>query len=235
MEPLGRTAAVRDDGVDVWVATQSPSRVGATAAELIPEPKVRVHSKYLGGGFGRRSQADLVAEAIELAKRVGAPVKVTWSRADDVQGGRYRPRRAGALLRRGRRRRNALRLDAPDRRRPDQLGHRGRPGRRVRRCRPAYAVSNLEVTYARPTLPITTWYWRSAGHSQNGWVVESFLDELFALGGKDPVEGRLALLRDHPRHRKVVEVAADRAGWGRALPEGRARKRVLRGVEQSNP
>jgi len=225
MEPLGCTAAVRDDGVDVWVATQSPSRVGATAAEIlgIPESKVRVHSQYLGGGFGRRSQSDFVAEAIELAKRVGAPVKVTWSRDDDIQGGRYRP---GGLARFS-----------------GAVGDDGMPVAWVHRIAAApinsdtgvdraavsgaadlpYAIPNVEVTYARPTLPITTWYWRSVGHSQNGWVVESFLDELFALGGKDPVEGRLALLREHPRHRKVVEVAADRAGWGRSLPEGHAR------------
>jgi len=226
MEPPGCTAAVKDGGVELWVATQSPTGAGQAAARIagVSEDRVTVHSTFLGGGFGRRSQTDFVEEAVAVAKALGdgAPVKLTWSREDEIQGGRYRPgglaRLSGVVGGDGLPETWVMRLaTAPI-----------RPGRGVDRAAVSgaadlpYGIPNVEVTYARPTLPITCWYWRSVGHSQNTWLVEGFLDELLALGGKDPVEGRLALLGDHPRHRRVLEVAAEKAGCGGALPAGHA-------------
>lgn len=224
MEPLGCTARVHDGGVELWVATQSPSGVARAVQEVagVPRDRVTVHVPFLGGGFGRRSQSDFVEEAVALSKKLGKTVKITWTREDDTRGGRYRP---GGLAR------FAGAVDADGR--PVAWSHRlatapigrsaGADGTAVSGAADLpYAIPNVSVRYARPELPITTWYWRSVGHSQNGWMVEGFLDELLALGGQDPVEGRLALLGDRPRHRRVLEVAAERAGWGGAVPEGHA-------------
>jgi isoquinoline 1-oxidoreductase beta subunit len=218
MEPLNCTAHVTGGACEIWVPSQSPIGVRETAAEVlgIPPERVTVHTTLLGGGFGRRGAQDFVLDALHASKAAGAPVKVIWTREDDVRGGHYRPAAVSQM---------AGGLDAQGwpvawqhafsqaTSRPETDGALELP----------YAIPNVRVTGVARPLAIPTWAWRSVSHSIHAWVVESFLDELAAAGGKDPVELRLRLLADRPRHRKVVEVAAEKAGWGSALPAGRAR------------
>jgi isoquinoline 1-oxidoreductase beta subunit len=230
MEPMNCTAHVRADGCEIWVPTQAPTATQQTAARItgLRPDQVVVHTTYLGGGFGRRSQTDFVAHAVHVAKAVGRPVKLVYTREDDTRAGYYRPVAYNEL---------SAGLDA-----------RGRPVAWVHRIASAsiteqfgplrdgidasavegaanipYDIGNVLVTWAKPDLPITTWWWRSVGSSQNAWVTECFLDELAHAAGKDPLAYRLELLDDHPRHRRVLEAAARQAGWGSPLPAGRAR------------
>jgi isoquinoline 1-oxidoreductase beta subunit len=231
MEPLSCTAHVADGRCEVWVATQSPTSARGAAAKAagVPEDAVSVHATFLGGGFGRRSNTDFVDEAVRVAKVAGRPVQVVWSREDDTRGGRYRPFSVHRL-RAG--------LDADGKliawdhalACPSILASMGRgepgsvdPTSTEGAANLPYAVPNLRVTAASPQLPVSVWFWRSVGSSQNAWVTECFVDELAALAGADPVAFRLGLLADHPRHARALKLAADKAGWGTPLAEGRAR------------
>lgn len=218
MEPLNCTAHVREGACEIWAPTQSPLGVRETAAEVlgIPADRVTVHTTLIGGGFGRRSAQDFVIEALHASKAAGKPVKVIWSREDDIRGGEYRLAAANRM---------SAALDesgfpvawrhsfAHPTRRPEPEGADALP----------YEIPNLLVEATAVPLPISTRAWRSVAHSVNAWVAECFLDELAAKGGKDPVELRLRLLAQHPRHRRVVELAAERAGWGKPLLPGQAR------------
>jgi isoquinoline 1-oxidoreductase beta subunit len=218
MEPLNCTAHVTDGACEIWVPSQSPIGVRETAAEVlgIPPERVTVHTTLLGGGFGRRGAQDFVIDALHASKAAGAPVKVIWTREDDVRGGQYRPaavsQMAGGLDAQGWPVAWQHAFAQPTSR-PESGGALELP----------YEIANVRVTGVARPLAIPTYAWRSVSHSIHAWVVESFLDELAAAGGKDPVELRLRLLAGRPRHRKVVEVAAEKAGWGSALPAGRAR------------
>jgi isoquinoline 1-oxidoreductase beta subunit len=202
--------------------------VAARIAGLAPD-KVTVHTTFLGGGFGRRFMQDFVVEAVECSKAAGVPVKVVWSREDDIQHDFYRPPTYTKLT--------------------ASLGADGLPtGLTARVVCPSimasafgappsafddstveaianlpYAIPNLLVDVVQPYWAIPLGFWRSVGSSQNGFVTESFIDELAAESGRDPVEYRRAMLAKHPRHLAVLELAASKAGWGTALPEGRAR------------
>lgn len=231
MEPLSCTALITADECQVWTSTQSPGRARTLAADIsgLAEEKVTLHNALLGGGFGRRSQADFIADALHIAKAMpGTPIKVVWSREDDVRGGFYRPMAYNEL-------RGGLDADGW----PVAWEHRiaspailsqfgplkdGIDGTSVEgAANLPYSIANLRVTYANPELPISTWFWRSVGSSQNAFATECFLDELAAAGGKDPVEVRRRLLQGAPRHLRVLEAAVERAGWGTPLPAGRAR------------
>ncbi len=213
LEPLSCIAQVTDDGCDIWVGTQAQTRVQETAMEItgLPREQVRVHSTYLGGAFGRRLQTDYVAEAVRLAKLLGRSVRVVWTRADDMQHDWYRPARATAL--RGG-------LDA-----------RGRVSGWLQRIAgPELALDGVDIPYAIGSLQevhieedagVPTGAWRSVGASQNAFAVECFIDELAAAAGKDPLELRLALLGHAPRHRGVLELAAEEADWHRRMPAGK--------------
>lgn len=228
MEPLSATVHVQGDRAEVWAATQSPTRARAAAAEALglPEDAVAVHATFLGGGFGRRSHPDYIVEAAKIAKAAGRPVQLVWSREEDIRGGRYRPFSVHSL-------RAALGPDG----KPVAWEHRlacpsilagmGRGGGIDRTsiegaANLPYGVPAVRVTAAAPELPVSLWFWRSVGSSQNAWVTECFIDELAALAGADPVSYRLALLADKPRHARVLKRAAARAGWGSPLPEGHA-------------
>ena len=235
MEPLGCTAEVRADGCDIWVATQGPTFVQGVAAEItgLPKDKIKVHTTMLGGGFGRRAQTDFVTEALHIAKAVKKPVKLVWSREDDVRGGWYRPaaynEMVGSVDADGWPEAWVHRIASPSIIRPlkgfpmsiedDEIDNTSIEGA----ANLPYAIPNIHVTCADPKITVPVWFWRSVGSSQNGYVTESFFDELAALGGKDPVEARLHLLGDHPRHKRVLETVADKAGWGSDLAEGMAR------------
>ncbi|HYA37864.1 MAG TPA: molybdopterin cofactor-binding domain-containing protein, partial [Candidatus Methylomirabilis sp.] len=176
----------------------------------LPKKQVRVHTQFLGGGFGRRLETDFVAEAVELSKKLGAPVQVVWTRADDMQHDCYRPA-SHVLLRAA--------LDAGGR--PDAWHMRlAGPELALEGVQMDYAIEHVreeqvEIASALPTGP-----WRSVGASQNAFAIECFIDELAHAAGRDPFEYRRQLLAPQPRLRGALERAAQMAGWGRTLPVG---------------
>ena len=231
MEPMTCTAHVRSDGCDIWVPTQNQTRAQEVAAELtgLPKEQVRVHTTFLGGGFGRRLEPDFVSEAVRVSKAAGAPVKVIWSREDDVQHGFYRPatynRFAAALDAAGNPVAWTHRIVAP----PILLKF-GPLEKGIDRtlidgaANLPYAIPNVLVDQvAVDLLPVPRGFWRSVGISQNAFVTECFFDEVAVASGKDPYELRRQLLADKPRHLRTLELAAQKAGWGTPLPAGRGR------------
>jgi isoquinoline 1-oxidoreductase subunit beta len=234
MEPMNTAAHVRSDGVTVWSPTQYQMGNGlgvrGIASKLtgIPEDKVEVHTTYLGGGFGRRFELDFVIDAVEASKAMKAPVKVIYSREDDIQHDFYRPatynRLAAALDGSGAPMAWSHRIVGPSifgRFGPLEKGIDGSSVEAAAEM--PYAVPNVKVEWVRAEPGIPVGFWRSVGNSQNSFIVESFIDELAHAAGKDPFEFRRALLEKHPRHKAVLELAAGKAGWGKPLPQGHAR------------
>jgi isoquinoline 1-oxidoreductase beta subunit len=232
MEPMNCTAHVRADGADVWVGTQGQTGAQSTTARLtgLPPEKIRVHTQFLGGGFGRRGEQDFVSEAVQLAKHAGKPVKVVWTREDDMQHDFYRPatvnRFAAVLDKNGLPLAWRHEIAGPSifaRVFPD----RAKDGKDFTSTEGAanlpYGIPNIEVRYAMTNPAVPVGFWRSVGSSQNAFVTECFLDELAAAARRDPYELRRQLLARHPRHKGVLELAATRAGWGKKLPAGRHR------------
>lgn len=226
MEPMNCTADVRSDGCEIWAATQiqTSARQAAVQVTGLPADKVQVHTLFLGGGFGRRGSADFIHEAVEISKAAGVPVKLTWSREDDMTHDLYRPasytKFAGALDADGWPAAWHTRVACPSfagmQNGVDRAAVEGIADL-------AYAIPNIQVEYHRGEPGIPTTYWRSVGYSQNTFFTESFLDELAAAGRKDPVEVRRRLLANNARMLAVVELAAEKAGWGKSLPSGRGR------------
>ncbi len=231
MEPLNCTVHVRPDGCDVWASTQIQTAARQVAAKItgLPLEKVQVHTLYLGGGFGRRGGSDYVGEAVEIAKAVGVPVKLTWTRDDDLQHDFYRPasytRFAAALDAEGWPAAWTARIVCPSfgglRNGVDFAAVEGIADL-------VYDVPHFHVDYHAPDAGIPVSYWRSVGYSQNTFFAESFVDEMAAASGKDPVEFRRRLLKNSPRLLGVLELAAEKSGWGKAAP-GR-----FRGVAVAN-
>ncbi len=230
MEPLNCVAHVRADGCDVWAGTQIQSVARMTAAQILglPQEKVEIHTQYLGGGFGRRGGADFIGEAVEIAKAVpNTPVKLTWTREDDLQHDTYRPasyvKFAAALDAQGMPTALTASVVCPS------FGgiQNGVDSTSVEGIRDiAYNVPNFSVTYNPPDAGIPVSYWRSVGFSQNTFFMESFIDELAAATGKDPVEFRRRLLGTDPKNARylaVLNLAAEKADWGKPLPAGRFR------------
>lgn len=215
MEPMNCTASVVADGCDIWAPTQAQTeaqRVAAGATGLSPE-RIRIHTTFLGGGFGRRLDADFVDEAARVAKAVGRPVQVLWTRDDDMHHDHYRPA-SYTRLRAG-------------------LDKRGAPLAWFERIvGPGLALGGVDLPYAIPNIReehvmvdpgVPTGPWRSVGASQNAFVIESFIDELAYAAKSDPFTFRQKLLYKAPRHRAVLELAAGKAGWTVAPPQGRHR------------
>jgi isoquinoline 1-oxidoreductase beta subunit len=234
MEPMNCTADVRADACDVWVPTQgqTPSHLAAVAASQLPPDRVKIHPTYMGGGFGRRGEADFVTDAVETSKAVGRPVKVIWTREDDIQHDYYRPvtyvRMWGALDDAGRPvawMQRLVQQSLLKRIMPGGLNQTG--GVDFISVDGAatlpYAIPNLRVEYTEYDPGIPYGFWRSVGNSVNGYVTEAFFDELAAAGGQDPYELRRALLADHPRHKAALELVAGKAGWGTPVAPGRSR------------
>src|SRR4249920_3244383 len=231
MEPMNCTADVRADGCDVWVPTQgqTASHQAAIAASGLPADKVKIHTTYLGGGFGRRGEADFVTEAVETSKAVGAPVKVVWSREDDMQHDFYRPisyaRMSGAVDAAGKptvftqhlvQQSLMKRLGSLP---PNGVDFISMDGSATL----PYEIPNIKIEYTEQDPGIPFGFWRSVGASFQGFAVEAFIDELATTAGKDPYEFRRDLLAKAPRHLAALNLAAEKAGWGKPLPQGRAR------------
>jgi isoquinoline 1-oxidoreductase subunit beta len=235
MEPMNCTVHVRNDSCEIWVGSQAMARVQAAAAKTagLPLEKVVVHNHLIGGGFGRRLEADGVIRAVQIAQHVDGPVKVVWTREEDIQHDMYRPYWFDRF---------SAGLDANGM--PVAWNHRFAGSSVIARWLPpgfnngldpdtiegaidlVYALPNMHVEYVRVEPPgIPTAFWRSVGPSHTVFVVESFMDELAATAKQDPVAYRLALLDKTPRAKAVLALAAEKAGWGEPLPE-----RVGRGV-----
>jgi isoquinoline 1-oxidoreductase beta subunit len=233
MEPMNCTVHVRRDGCDVWVGTQAPTLTQAVVAGItgLPKDAVRVHNHLLGGGFGRRLDVDGSALAVRIAQRVEGPVKIVWSREEDIQHDMYRPYYYDRL---------SAGLDADGR--PVAWTHRVAGSSVSARYAPAffqngvdldavegaahppYALPNIHVDYVRVEPPdIPTAFWRGVGPTHNVFVVESFVDEPAAAARQDPIAYRRALLGHNPRAPGVLGLAAEKAGWGQSLPVGRGR------------
>jgi len=226
MEPLNAVAHVRADGCDVWTGTQIQTAARETAAQItgLPADKVQIHTMYLGGGFGRRGRADFVAEAVEISRAAGVPVQLQWTRDDDLQHDTYRPasytKFTAVLDADGNPTVWNARIVCPSfgglRNGVDRTAVEG-----IAEIR--YTIPNILVDYIPPDVGIPTSFWRSVGYSQNTFFTESFMDELAAAARKDPVEFRRKLLSKAPRMLGVLELAAEKAGWGKPLPAGRFR------------
>jgi isoquinoline 1-oxidoreductase beta subunit len=218
MEPMVATAQITNDGLEVWAGTQDPlssRRVAAKAAD-VNEHDVLLHNQQLGGGFGRRLPGtyDYIEQAVAIAQTTfPRPVKMIWSREEDMQHGYYRPFVMS---------RQTAMLDGSGR--PRYWSHRFTGGLGDgAAATPFYGVEDLDVKGAGMPEHLRTGAWRSVASSQHGFFVESFADELAHAAGQDPVAFRLALLDDEPRHHAVLARAAEMADWGSTPPEGRAR------------
>ena len=233
MEPMNATAHVTRDACVVWAPTQNPGGHQQLAAKLtgLPVEKVTVNTTLLGGGFGRRGEADFVQDAVEVAKAVGEPVKVMFTREDDITHGFYRPSTyntfRAALDGNGMPVALATRIVGPG-----ILVQKGRAQagsidpasvEAVRNIAYDKAIPNLRIEWVNKDYGIPLGFWRSVGASQNGFIIESFIDELAHEAKKDPYEFRRALLAQAPRHKGVLELAATKANWGSPLPAGQAR------------
>src|SRR5580692_1483559 len=228
MEPMNCTVHVRRDGCEVWVGNQVLGRAQTAAAKTagLPLDKVVVQNHLIGGGFGRRLESDGVIRAVQIAQHVDGPVKVVWTREEDIQHDMYRPywfdRLSAGLDEKGL---------------PIAWNHRFAGSSVLARWAPPffrngldpdttngainliYDLPNLHVEYLQVEPPgIPTAFWRSVGPSHNVFVVESFMDELAAAAKQDAVAYRRALLDKTPRAKAVLELAAEKAGWGQTMP-----------------
>ena len=238
LEPLNAIARMGEDGViEVWGGHQMPDLYQAVAAQVggVTPDKVRLHVMKTGGSFGRRAvaDADLIVEAVATARALGrkAPVKVQWTRENDMRGGRYRPAYVHAIK---------AGLDKDGRL---VALHDHIVGQSILGGSPfaamikdgvdatsvegasnlPYAVPNLKIDLTTPEVNIPVLWWRSVGSTHTAYAMETFIDEVAAAAKRDPVEFRLSMLDKHPRHAAVLRLAAEKAGWGETLPEGRFR------------
>jgi isoquinoline 1-oxidoreductase beta subunit len=233
MEPLNCVVDLRADSCELWTGTQFETIDRANAAEVagLSPDKVQIHTTLLGGGFGRRANpaSDFIVEAVHVAKVARAPVKVVWTRDDDLRGGWYRPMWHDRFV--------------------AGLDGNGNPvawthtivGQSIMQGTPfeafgikngvdsasvegaadiLYGFPNVQVDLHSPKIGVPVQWWRSVGHSHTGFSTEAFLDEVAHAGGKDPYELRRVLLAKQPRMRAVLELAAQKANWGSPLPAG---------------
>ncbi len=236
MEPLNCSVDLRPDSCEIWTGTQfqTVDRINAAKIAGLPPEKVEIHTTYLGGGFGRRASpiSDFVVEAVHVAKAAGAPVKVVRTREDDMQDGWYRPAYlhaiAGSVDASGNpvswRSRLVGQSIASGTLLAPALESRGYDSSSVEGAEDLpYDIPNLAVEYHQTEGGVPVWFWRSVGHSHTAFATECFVDELAGLAHQDPYRFRQALLRKQPRHLAVLDLAAQKAGWGKPLPKGRGR------------
>ena len=238
MEPLDAIVRIGSDGCDLWAGSQAPTIDQQVVARVVgvPASSVRVHTQLAGGSFGRRvtPNGDVAGEAASIAKAIGGdrPVKLVWTREDDIQGGRYRPlyvhrlragldangaivawehRIVGQSIARGTPFESGLVKNGVDQ--TSVEGAANLP----------YAMPNIAVELHTTDVGVPVLWWRSVGSTHTAYSTETFLDEIAQATARDPVELRRALLAKHPRHLAALNLVADRAGWGQPLPAGRAR------------
>ncbi|HSA78491.1 MAG TPA: molybdopterin cofactor-binding domain-containing protein, partial [Nitrospirota bacterium] len=232
MEPMNCTAHVRADGCDIWVPTQNQTGVQTLATKMtgLKPEQINVYTTYLGGGFGRRFETDVVEETLTLSMSTGKPVKLVWKREEDLQNDFYRPANCckitGALDRSGNLTAWSHTIVCPSifsRVFPQSMKNGIDKAAVEGLENMEYEVPNITVEYVRLDTPVPVGFWRSVGSSHNAFTVESFADELAHAAGKDPLEFRLGLLKKHPRAQRVLQVAAEKAGWGKTLTKGQAR------------
>src|SRR5271157_38995 len=241
MEPLNCVVDLRADSCEIWTGTQFQTADRNAAAKVagLKHEQVKIHTTLLGGGFGRRAnpQSDFIVQAVHVAKASKNPVKVIWTREDDMKGGWYRPmwydRIAGGLDADG----NIVgwqhtivgqSIMAGTLFEGAMLSADGVDETSVEGAREIpYDIPNILVDLHSPKIAVPVQWWRSVGHSHTGFVVESFMDELAHAAGKDPYEFRRKLLAKQPRHRAVLDLVAEKAGWGSSVPEGRGRGMAL--------
>ena len=225
MEPFTCVADVKADSCEVWVGSQLPSVANGNAIQAsgLPANKINLHTLYMGGGFGSRGGGAYVTETVGISKALGVPIKVTYTREDDLSTDRFRPasymRFKAGMDSSGKLTAWTARVSCSSfaglRNGIDREGVAGIADI-------PYTVPNVQVEYREPGIKIPTNYWRSVGHSQNTFFTESFIDELAVEAGKDPVEFRRELLANQPRLLGALNLAAEKAGWGKPLPAGRA-------------
>ena len=234
MEPMNCTANVTADRCDVYVSTQSQTSTqqAAMVASGLTQNKVFVHPMFMGGGFGRRGEGDFVTDAVETSKKVGAPVKVMWTREDDIQHDYYRPvtyvRMWAAVDAAGNPTawmQRIVQSSLMKKLNPDSLKQMGGvdPISVEGASSLPYDIPNLRVEYTEADPGVPYGFWRSVGSSVNGYVTEAFIDEVATAAGKDPYEFRRALLAKHPRQRAVLDMVAEKANWKSPVPAGRGR------------
>ncbi|MEZ5498313.1 MAG: molybdopterin cofactor-binding domain-containing protein [Steroidobacteraceae bacterium] len=223
LEPQNCTADVRSGKCDIYAPTQVQQAAQAIAAKAagLPEQAVVVHTTFLGGGFGRRLEVDYIPAAVVASKAVGAPVKLLWTREDDMTNDAYRPPAAdkvsAALDRTGRPLAWHLELTGPSitaRAFPAVVEKMIDPFAIEAAANYPYDVPNVRVSYRRQEIGIDVGYWRSVSHALNCFVAESFMDELAAAAGADPLQYRRSLLDKQPRYRAVLDRVAELAGYG---------------------
>jgi isoquinoline 1-oxidoreductase subunit beta len=232
MEPMNCTASVTGDDCDIWAPTQGVelTRIVAGAVTKLPPEKIRVHWTYAGGGFGRRLLADFVAQALMLSKAVKRPVKVVWTREEDMTHDFYRPatltRITAALDAQGAPTAINARLVSATQIAP--VSPAPPPANVDPRCTEGledsrYAIANFRLDYNKPTLAVPTSVLRTTGFGPNIFALESFIDELAHAAGADPYRFRRDMLQHDARSLKVLDLAAEKCGWGTPLPKGSGR------------
>jgi isoquinoline 1-oxidoreductase beta subunit len=243
MEPMNCTAQVKDGRIEIWVPTQVPQMARAMAAKVagVKEDQVTVHVTLLGGGFGRRLEVDFVGQAVQVAMAcAGAPVQLSWSREEDTTHDFYRPMHLAKFQ---------ASLDAQGTvtsLRIKSAGDAITP-RWLARTMPAlsgpvdmpdkttaeglfdlpYGLASQHMSHVATQSGVPVGFWRSVGHSHNAFFSESFMDELAVASQQDPLAFRLGWLKEAPRYAAVLKLAADKAGWGQALPAGHAQGLAL--------
>lgn len=234
LEPMNCTAQVKDGRVGVWAPTQIPSAARDVAARAagVEEEAVDLHVTLLGGGFGRRLDVDVIAQAVSVAQFTGGrPVQLAWSREEDMTHDFYRPASAVAMraalgadgLPLGLRIASAGDAITPrwiERNLPALAGPVDTPDKTAAEglYDQAYGIAHQRIAHVATRSGVPVGYWRSVGHSHNGFFIESFIDELAHAAGRDPVAYRLALLAESPRHAAVLRLAAEQAAWDAPLP-----------------
>jgi isoquinoline 1-oxidoreductase beta subunit len=227
MEPMNCTVHVRPDACEIWVGSQVLARAHAAATKItgLPPEKVTVHNHLIGGGFGRRLEVDGVEKAVRIARHVDGPVKVVWTREEDMQQGVYRPvyrDRLSATLSDGKivGWKHRITGSAVLARWFPPAFQKGIDGDAIDSGADIpYDIPDLRVEFVRDEPPaVPTGFWRGVGPNNNVFAIESFIDELAKKAGKDPVAFRRDMLGKSPRLKAALELAASKSGWGTALP-----------------
>ncbi len=246
MEPMNCTASVSADRCEIWAPTQNQTAAQAVGSKVsgLPKEKVHVNSTALGCGLGRRAKPDFVAEAVMISKAVGKPVKVVWTREEDIKYDAFRApashRIEAGLDAQGRLIAWSHKLVSPSMLKDikpdaikDGIDSYCLDGLAVTAINPRwnnriqYEIPNLHVEFLISPLPMPVFPWRSVQNGPNAFVIESFVDELAHAAGKDPLEFRLESLKNNMRASRALQIVAEKAGWGKATPEG-----VARGIAQ---